>query len=216
MSGRKSGTISTGPRPRRSRTKSCKRRNFRLAREIAVAHFTQLDRPANDPRIERGIVVRSLASARDRSISRPIRAISTSKWNGLAMTVSAPATIGEHRPVGIGLAGDQEDRKVAMDRVVANHPRQARSPLVLGIRSSAQDKSIRSAVKLGHRRAARFRPLRRDSRPRRPAWRALRDNCGWAGRSRTRGASARSSLPSASQRSDPCRPRIRPKWLMRP
>ena len=32
----------------------------------------------------------SLASACDRSISRPIRAISTSKWNGLAMTSRRP------------------------------------------------------------------------------------------------------------------------------
>ena len=71
------------------------------------------------------------------------------------MTVSAPDAIGEHRPVGVGLAGDQEDRKVSMDRVVANHPGQLDSA---GARHAklGQDQVDPKPVKLGHRRAGGF------------------------------------------------------------
>ena len=57
-----------------------------------VAQFADLDRPLDHARIECGLVLGELSSARRRAIRRSIRASSTSKWNGFRITSSAPAS----------------------------------------------------------------------------------------------------------------------------
>ena len=75
------------------------------------AHFAQLDRPSDDPGIERALS--SLQSWIDRARAQPraIRAISTSKWNGLGTTSSAPASKPATAPRSVGPAGDQHHRQ---------------------------------------------------------------------------------------------------------
>ncbi len=83
--------ISTGPRLRGA-NQVLQAAKFGLARQPALAHLAELDRPSDDARIERRIVVLQLGErSRPFDLAARCGRISTSKWNGLAMTVSAPA-----------------------------------------------------------------------------------------------------------------------------
>ena len=80
---------------RRARRPATLSRRFSLAPAASVGRASSpiCDRPLDHARVERRIVLlQALQRPRARSIRRSIRANSTSKWNGLRITSSAPAS----------------------------------------------------------------------------------------------------------------------------